>query len=281
MLGRALTEHLSAAGVDHLATGRDVDITDADGLRRFADENRPSHIVNCAAYTSVDDAERDVGAAEHVNGTGAANLAALAAERAISLLHVSTDYVFDGRASRPYATDAARAPLSVYGRTKLQGEDAVLATIAQGEARRVHVVRTSWLFGPGGRNFVTTMLRLMAERPTLQVVADQHGRPTFTRDLAAALFTLAVRTTAPSGAYHFANHGETTWHGFASAILAGARERGLPTVTEAIDAVDTAAFPRPAPRPAHSVLDTSRLEALGIVPRPWTEALGDYLDALA
>ena len=280
MLGRAVQDRLREDAVAHVATGSAVDVANRDAIRRFVDETTPSHIINCAAYTAVDDAENEREAAERVNTTGAGHLAALAAERGISLLHVSTDYVFDGRAAHPYPVDAACSPRSVYGKTKRRGEESVLATVEDGSERRVHVVRTSWLFGPGGRNFVTTMLRLMSERRTLQVVADQHGRPTYTRDLAGALTAIAIGGDAPSGIHHVCNAGRTTWHGFASAIWERARQRGWPTATEAIEAVDTRAFPRPASRPLRAILDTSGVQALGIAPRPWTEALDDYLNEL-
>ena len=277
MLGQALARCFERAGIRHTCTGREVDVGDEAALRRYADEVAPSHVVNCAGYTAVDEAERERSAAERVNALGAANLAALAAERGMALLHVSTDYVFDGRSPAPYSADAPCAPLNVYGHTKREGERAVIESMDPRTERRVHIVRTSWLFGPGGRNFVTTMLDLMVQRPALEVVADQHGRPTFTRDLADAIVAMTLRLAAPSGVYHFANAGETTWHGFASAILAAARRRELAIVTNRIEAMRTADVPRPALRPARSVLDTSTIEALGIVPRPWTEALDDYL----
>jgi len=285
MLGQAVMQRLVQLERPAVGTGREVDVRDADALHRFLDDHSVHQILNCAAYTAVDDAESDETAAAEVNAEGPRLLAQLAAERGLDLLHVSTDYVFDGQSIEPYREDAPCAPRSAYGRTKRQGEIAVAETMGDGSSERaVRIVRTSWLFGPGGRNFVTTMLRLMAERPTLKVVADQHGRPTFSRDLAAAVLALVDLSTptAPSGIYHFANAGETTWHGFAFAILEGARRRGLPVVTSTIDAVDTAAFPRPAPRPSHSVLDTGRITSvLRAAPRPWTLALDDYLDELA
>lgn len=277
MLGQAVAAQLRRLGHPFVGTDREVDITDAEAVRVQAEGF--SHIVNCAAYTAVDAAERDEATAHRVNGEGPENLARAAATTGATLLHVSTDYVFDGEAEAPYGEDAPCAPRSAYGRSKLAGEAALRGF------GRVYVVRTSWLFGPGGPNFVATMIDLMRERETLRVVVDQRGRPTYTRDLAGAMLSLLGLSgpfdpgaAAAPGVYHFANAGETTWHGFAEAILAAGRARGLSLATQEIAAITTAEFPRPAPRPAYSVLDTARLEsALGLRPRPFTAALEDYL----
>jgi len=284
MLARAVGARLGAAGVAAIGTDLELDIADPAVVLGFAEEHRFTHIVNCAAYTRVDDAEVELDQARAANATGPSNLARAAARTGAHLVHVSTDYVFDGRSSQPYVEDAPCAPQTAYGRTKREGEELVVAALGQPSVP-FHVIRTSWLFGEGGKNFVTTMLGLMAEREVLRVVSDQHGRPTYTRDLAEAALGLAgiVPSGAPaaSGFYHFANAGATTWHAFAEEILAVARTLGFELQTRTIEPVNTAAFPRPAPRPAYSVLSTRRIEqALGRAPRGWQDALAEYLGNL-
>jgi dTDP-4-dehydrorhamnose reductase len=282
MLGRALCRALERHDLAHIATGREVDVSDEKAVAAHARRRPWTHILNCAAFTAVDEAERREADAERVNALGAQHLARVAAEHDARLLHVSTDYVFDGQSPHAYRENDATAPLNAYGRSKLAGERAVLETHPAG----ARIVRTSWLFGPDSRgHFVATMLRLMHERRELDVVGDQHGRPTYAPDLADAILRLAGLTEAspaPAGIYHFANRGACSWHRFATGILEAGKAHDLPLVTESIREVTTSAFPRPAARPARSVLDTSRIEAvLGSVPRPWSETLHDYLRAVA
>ncbi len=242
----------------------DIDITDLDSVAQAIYEVGPELVVNCAAYTAVDAAESDETTAQAVNGTGAANVAEAAAQT--RLIHVSTDYVFDGTATTPYAENAAPSPRSAYGRTKLFGEQAVL------RHPEAYVVRTAWLYGAAGNNFVKTMLGLEKTRDTLSVVDDQVGQPTWSRDLAAQLILLGSSSAAP-GIYHGTNSGQTSWYGFTRRIfeLAGADpDRVLPTTTDE--------FPRPAPRPAYSVLGHERWREQGMQPmRPWEQALADAL----
>ncbi|HSV67611.1 MAG TPA: dTDP-4-dehydrorhamnose reductase [Mycobacteriales bacterium] len=220
-------------------------------------------VVNAAAYTAVDAAETDVERAQAVNAVGPANLAAACLRHDVRLVQVSTDYVFGGDAAAPYEVDAPTAPRSAYGVTKLAGERAVRAVLPES-----YVVRTAWLYGETGGNFVKTMLRLERERETLDVVDDQRGSPTWSRDLAAGLVALAAGD-APYGTYHCTNTGDTTWFGLARAVFeeVGADpERVRPTTTSA--------FPRPAPRPAYSVLSDRAWLAAGLPPLPhWRAAL--------
>ncbi len=267
-LGTDLVELLHAGDHDTAAAARsELDITDAGAVEEFvgrwaAAGASPAAVFNCAAYTNVDGAEDDEATAHAVNAVGPANLAAAAAAHGVDLVHVSTDYVFAGDATEPYAEDAPTGPRSAYGRTKLAGEEAVRAS-----APKAYVVRTAWVYGATGGNFVKTMARLERERETLSVVDDQRGSPTWSRDLAAGLIALAQ--TGRYGTYHCTNSGETTWCGFARAVfeeLGADPSRVLPCTS--------ADYPRPAARPAYSVLSDRRWKAAGLTPmRPWREAL--------
>jgi len=246
-------------------TRRELDITDADAVARAVAAVVPSVIVNAAAYTAVDAAETDEASAFTANVTAPAALAAAAAAARAKFVHVSTDYVFAGDATVPYDETAATDPKSAYGRTKLAGEQAVLAELPD-----AYIVRTAWVYGASGANFVKTMSRLERERETVSVVDDQRGSPTWSRDLARGLVALGS-SGADGGIYHCTNTGETTWFGFTRAIfeeLGADPERVLPTTT--------AAFPRPAPRPAYSVLGNRRWIEAGLDPLPhWRAALHD------
>ena len=250
MLGSAVVAAARSRGWAALGLSRTQgDLTDRGRLLGWAERFRPDVVVNCAAYTKVDAAETERELAFAVNGEGVAAAAALAEKAGARLVHVSTDYVFDGKASEPYREDAPTVPLSVYGQSKLEGERRAL------DYDRSVVVRTSWLFGPGGPNFVAAMVGLIeAGRLPLRVVADQQGCPTSTASLARALLDLALWET--TGIVHFQNREPVSWYAFAVEIArlwSGAVE---------VVPVTTAEFPRPAPRPAYSVLDVGRFEHL-------------------
>lgn len=268
MLGQDLCSALQAQGTQVTAATRaDLDIRDPDACRAAVGGH--DIVVNAAAYTAVDDAQSHEAAAFDINAVGAANLARACAQAGARLVQVSTDYVFAGTATSPYAEDAPLAPRSAYGRTKAAGEWAVRAYCPQS-----WVVRTAWLYGAGGPNFVTTMVRLAGERPTLAVVNDQRGQPTWTVDVGEAIIRL-VLAGAPFGTWHATTAGETTWHGFAQAILA---DLGLDPAR--VCATTTDAFPRPAPRPAYSVLGHGAWQRAGLPPLPrWEESLSRALDA--
>ncbi|MGF1342012.1 dTDP-4-dehydrorhamnose reductase [Streptomyces flavovirens] len=276
MLARDVLARLAGEEATPVAAGRDVvDITDAASVRAAFEEHRPAVVVNCAAWTAVDDAESQEEAALRVNGTGARILAEACREHGAVLLQVSTDYVLAGDAEQPYAEDAATGPRSAYGRTKLEGERAVLDVLPEAG----YVVRTAWLYGAGGGNFVRTMIKLEDVKDTLDVVDDQRGQPTWTVDLADRLVRLgqgALVGTAPAGVYHGTSGGETTWFGLTREIfrLLGADpDRVRPTTSEV--------FVRPAPRPAFSVLGHDRWKAAGIEPiRDWRDALGEAFPML-
>jgi dTDP-4-dehydrorhamnose reductase len=273
MLGQDLVTVLRGRGeqVTGLARG-DLDVADADAVHAAVQECRPSVVVNCAAWTGVDDAEAREADALLVNGQGARNVAAACSTARARLVHVSTDYVFSGSSQRPYGEDDPTAPRTAYGRTKLAGEQAVLGLLPD----TGHVVRTAWLYGAHGRNFVTTMARLAGERRPVDVVADQRGQPTWTVDVAGQIIALAGSGTA-AGVYHATSSGETTWHGLARQVF---RLRGADP--DQVRPVASSAYPRPAPRPAYSVLGHGRHTVAGIEPiGDWRQALRRAWPAMA
>jgi dTDP-4-dehydrorhamnose reductase len=235
-------------------------------------------IINAAAYTAVDKAETDVEYAWRINALAPACLAREAALAGIPLVHVSTDYVFDGASRRPYGENDPVAPLGVYGASKEAGEQGVRT----GGGRSV-IVRTSWVVSSSRANFLKTMLRLGAERDMLRVVADQYGAPTSATDLATALAhiarALASKAEAPTGTFHFSNAGATTWADFATEIFRLSAARGGPSA--GVEPITTADFPTPARRPAYSLLSTDRIKAVyGVSPRNWQDAISDIIDEL-
>ncbi len=311
MLGTEVASRLTSSTIDFVATDLDLDITSPDAVRAFVFEHRPDWIINCAAYTAVDQAEDDEERAHAINALGPENIARAAAELTATahgptkdlaaatgstrstatdppgapppnppaspaprLIHISTDYVFPGTATEPIPESAAPAPVGAYGRTKAAGEARLRA------AHPNHfIVRTAWLYGPAGKNFVATMLRLMGERDELSVVADQRGTPTYAADLAAALVAFVLRDSRGYGTYHYTNSGETTWHGFAEAIRDEALARGMLGSSPRIRAVTSAEYPTKAARPSYSVLSRSRIEAeLETTIPDWRDGLARYLD---
>jgi dTDP-4-dehydrorhamnose reductase len=270
MLGHSLVAAARERGHAALALSRaQADIEDAARLRYWAETFRPETVINCAAYTKVDLAEGDGrDKAFAVNGSAVRHVVEAAAAVGARLLHVSTDYVFDGTAREPYEEDAPTHPTSVYGQSKLRGEQEALAY------EKALVVRTSWLFGPGGPNFVATMVRLIDEgKLPLRVVHDQEGCPTYTPYLAGALLDLAA--TGLTGVVHYRNRERASWCDFAEEIAR------LWSGSAEVVPVTTREFPRPAPRPAYSVLDVSRFESVvGRRVEPWEEGLAEYLSGM-
>ncbi|MBB5783188.1 dTDP-4-dehydrorhamnose reductase [Nonomuraea jabiensis] len=266
MLAADVLDRTALTGEPVLALGRaELDVRDRRAVRDHMAAHRPKVVVNCAGWTAVDDAEAKEDQALAVNGTAVRWLAEACDVAGARLVHVSTDYVFDGTSAEPYPEDAPTAPLNAYGRTKLAGERAALE-------HGHYVVRSAWLYGThGADNFVRTIIRMAGERPYLDVVDDQRGQPTWTADLADYLVRL-VQSGLPPGVYHGTSAGETTWHGFAREIftLLGedpARVRPVPT----------SAHPRPAMRPANSVLAHTRWDPI----RHWHTALRAAWPALA
>lgn len=277
-VGQELRRH--AAGRDAVFVDRAaLDITDAAAVARCLAEWKPRVVLNAAAYTAVDKAEAERDLALKVNGEAPGHLARACAEIGAALLHFSTDYVFDGSGTRAWREDDPPAPLSAYGVSKLAGEQAVQAALPR------HVIlRTAWVVSPFGSNFVNTMLRLAAERDELRVVADQFGGPTMAGDIAIACWRLADRIAvsqdpAHFGIFHFAGQPHVSWHAFASAIIAESARHGgrQPKVT----AITTAEYPLPAPRPANSRLDGTKLARMhGIAAPDWRHSLVALVDDL-
>lgn len=267
-LGSELCKMLPRAG--HAAipfTHKDADFTEADKLRAAIAAQRADWVINCAAYTAVDKAEADSATAYAVNRDGARAVAEAVAGYGGKLLHVSTDFIFDGNQSRPYAEDDAPKPLGVYGASKLAGEQAVAEVLPEAA-----ILRTAWVHGAHGHNFVKTMLRLAAERDELTVVDDQIGTPSWTGDIADSL--IALIGADARGCYHFTNEGVASWYDFAVAILDEAHALGFPVKAQRVRPIPTAAYPTPARRPAYSVLDKQKIRALLGRPIPhWRESL--------
>lgn len=273
-LGRCFQDRLPD-GWSVLATDTDsLDITDEAQVQATVKSWQPDAIVNAAAYTAVDKAESEPELAARINVAGPEYLARAARHLGARFIHVSTDYVFDGTATRPYSETDATHPLGVYGQTKLDGERAVLKVNPAAQ-----IVRTAWVFSEYGNNFVKTMLRLGRERDTLGVVADQRGCPTYAGDIADAIIIL-LQQQADAGLYHFCGDEEVSWHDFAGAIFTIAGEQQLLTRTPVVNAITTEQYPTPAARPAYSTLDCGKIARLGIQPSAWREALGVIIPKL-
>ncbi|HVF92839.1 MAG TPA: dTDP-4-dehydrorhamnose reductase [Sphingomonas sp.] len=278
-LGSELARHAWPDGWEAIGLDRgELDLTDTAAIAAKVAERPWAAVISAGAYTAVDRAEDDVVTAWAVNALAPAALAAACRHAGIPIVHVSTDYVFDGKRAGGWEVDDAVAPLGVYGASKLGGELAVRTACP-----RHAIVRTAWVVSAQGNNFVKTMLRVGATRDSLNVVDDQHGSPTAAADLAAALATIAVRLAgdpaAPTGTYHFSNAGAVTWCGFAREIFAQSAARGGPAPE--VVAITSADYPTPAARPANSLLSHVAITRdYGIVPRAWQDALGDILDEL-
>lgn len=267
MLGRAFRAALEQLGASLFApVHQELDISDPDSIGAVF-KSRPAIVINCAAWTNVDGAESDPPGADRVNNLGARNLAAACRKADATLVHFSTDYVFSGRSSSPYRPDQPLQPVNVYGRTKADGERAI-----REETPEHLIVRTSWLYAPWGTNFVRTIARAAKQRPSLRVVNDQRGRPTSSEGLVRT--TLALLNRGARGTFHGTDGGECTWFEFARSIV---RLTGAPSSVEPCSSEE---YPRPARRPAYSVLDVSQTEALIGPLTPWERALEGVIPRL-
>lgn len=278
-LGQCLADQLREQGIAHtLLSRQDADINDTVVLEKIIADKGVTAIINAAAYTAVDKAESEPELAKRINEDGPAALAKLCSRFDIPLLHVSTDYVFDGNQETPYLETDQTGPTGVYGQTKLDGELAV-----QRHCPKHIILRTAWVFSEYGNNFMKTMLRLAKERDTLAVVADQFGCPTYAGDIAKALVHIATQvhtaeqnksgTQAHYGVYHYAGNEAVNWHGFATAIIEEAHKQGVLKSIPTVNAIATEAYPTPAKRPAYSVLNTEKIgQDYGVSASNWRAA---------
>lgn len=275
-VGHCLKAQLEGCAELSVPDSSALNITDRRSVRQAVETFRPDYIINAAAYTAVDKAESDAERAFAVNRDGARHLAEAAEAAGAAMLHISTDYVFDGAGGAPYDEAAPTVPQNIYGASKLVGEQAVLAA-----CRRAVVMRTSWVFGAHGQNFVKTMLRLGRERDSLGIVANQYGAPTAAADIAAALITIVRRHTPEqlaerAGIYHYCGSPYASWFEFAETIFAEAAAQGVLAKIPAVKPIATVDYPTPAKRPADSRLDCGKIRTVfGIGPCDWHSALSD------
>ena len=274
-LGHEVVREFTRGGHEVFAPSQqDMDLMYPEQVSDTVRTSQADWVVNCAAYTQVDKAESEPERVFGVNRDGVGCLAQAIVSTGGRMIHVSTDFVFDGRQSYPYREDDAPNPLSVYGQSKLEGEQAALAALPSAT-----ILRTAWVYGSHGHNFVKTMLRVAASGKPLRVVNDQVGTPTWAADIAASI--IALIDCDASGVYHYTNAGQTTWHGFASAILEEAAGLGFEVRTETVEPIPTAEYPTPATRPAYSVLDTQKIQAClpSTIPQ-WRDSLKNMLKEL-
>ena len=275
MLGSEIARQLTENKIDFVGTDIDVDITSYDALSTFAKNKSIKWIINCAAYTAVDLAESNVELATKLNATAPGNIAKVAKELDATVIHISTDYVFDGTGDSPRTEDMEIAPIGVYGITKADGEKSVSEN-----AEKYYILRTAWLYGWAGKNFVYTMLRAMNKNPAVKVVADQKGTPTFAGDLAHVILKIISKENPiPYGIYHVTDLGETTWWDFTKEIKNQGIDVGyLQNKDCVVNSCTTEEYPTPAKRPAYSVLSKDKIQqALGITLPQWQESLSVFL----
>ena len=274
MLGMEIARQLTENNMEFAGTGRDVDVTSAQELADFAKGKNISYIINCSAYTAVDKAESDVELAKRLNEAGTRNIATLAKKIHARLIHISTDYVFDGKGTEPYTEESPVAPIGVYGKTKAAGEDAVKQILDE-----YYIIRTAWLYGWTGRNFVYTMIKAINANSKIKVVNDQKGSPTFAGDLADIIIRIIKKQGVPFGTYHCTDIGEITWWDFANEIKKQGVEFGLIENKDCdIIPCTTEEYPTPAKRPQYSVLNKDKIQkALGITLPLWNDSLSFFL----
>lgn len=273
MLGTDVESLLKNEGMNYIASDQEIDITNVDELQKFAQSKPITWIVNCAAYTAVDKAEDEPKLAFKINAEGPQNIAAVAKQIGAKLIHISTDYVFDGTKKDAYTETDTPNPLGVYGASKLLGEDNIKKTLNEH-----FILRTAWLYGKHGNNFVYTMLRLFKERDEVRVVGDQFGTPTYAPDLAQVILKIMQINSKAYGIYHFTNEGKTTWYDFASQIYGTAKQRGLVTKDIVILKITTDQYPTKAKRSQNTYLSKEKIQkTFNIDVRPWQKGLNDFL----
>lgn len=272
LLGSALTRLCKAKLIEYVATGRDVDITHLSQLKKFLRSKEAqgiTHLINCAAYTDVDRAEKEPDLARAINATGPENAGLAANAIRAKVVHISTDYVFGGQSKKPYVETDPCQPTGVYAQTKWEGENNLLDVCPS-----ACIIRSSWFFGSKGKNFISSLLDKIRSEEVLRIVSDQRGRPTFVEDLSHAVLALLCH----SGIFHFANEGDVSRFQMAEKILQHVRHLELPIVCRELIPVESSYFPAAAKRPAYSVLSTDKVAGvLGFQPRPWEEAMKEYV----
>ena len=280
MLGREVERQLQAAGLQYRATDMDIDITLLEALSAHAEsifkDETSRWIINCSAYTAVDKAEDEPELAAKINAEGVKNIAECAVKFDTAIIHLSTDYVFDGKNPEPLTEDLPTSPVSVYGRTKLDGELALKSL-----TDRYFIIRTAWLYGLSGPNFVYTMLKLMEGRDSITVVNDQHGSPTNAVDLAELIVTILKTGSTDFGIYHYSNEGNITWFDFASEIYRLGREYGLVTSECEVSPCSSDQYPTKATRPEYSLLSKKKVKSVfGIDVPDWKESLAGFINEI-
>ena len=280
-VGKELVSIANQRGFDVIAAGQtELDITQLKNIESYVEVHQPDLVINAAAYTAVNKAEEEQDITYAINRDGTANLAAVSKEKNIPLLHISTDYVFDGTKSEAYSENDAVSPLGIYGISKWQGEETIRQTLPE------HIIlRVAWVFGAQGNNFVKTMLRLAKDRDELSVVADQFGRSSPAKDIAKTLIILAEQyqkeKTLEWGTYHYCGDEKVSWCGFAKEILKQAKEQGLIEKDIKVNAITTAEYQDPTKRPANSMLDCEKIKnTFGIEMPSWKESLNQVLTEL-
>lgn len=277
MLGTEIARQLKNSNIDYIGTDIDVDITKLEVLEDFANKNpKIDWIINCSAYTAVDKAEDDKDFANLLNNIGPKNISSVAKKINAKMIHISTDYVFDGTGNIPYTEDMDLKPIGVYGQTKADGEKSVIDSGCE-----YYIFRTAWLYGYDGKNFVYTMLKLMESKQELSVVSDQKGTPTFAGDLANCVIkTITSKNQIPCGIYHCTDLGEITWYDFACEIYKQGKATGKLSNECKINPCSTDEFPTKAKRPAYSVLSKEKIQqALGIALPMWNESLNVFMNS--
>lgn len=277
MLGTEVARQLKNRNIDYIGTDIDVDITKLEVLEDFANKNpKIDWIINCSAYTAVDKAEDDKDFANLLNNIGPKNISSVAKKINAKMIHISTDYVFDGTGNIPYTEDMDVKPIGVYGQTKADGEKSVIDSGCE-----YYIFRTAWLYGYDGKNFVYTMLKLMESKQELSVVSDQKGTPTFAGDLANCVIkTITAENKIPCGIYHCTDLGEITWYDFACEIYKQGKATGKLSNECKINPCSTDEFPTKAKRPAYSVLSKEKIQqALGITLPMWNESLNVFMNS--
>jgi dTDP-4-dehydrorhamnose reductase len=276
MLGQDLALQLKELNLSFIGSDREVSILDTEALKTFAESHKPSWIINCSAYTAVDKAEDDKETAYALNQKGVSNIASLAASLDIPLIHISTDYVFDGTSATPLDENSSTGPVGVYGASKLAGEEEVRKICS-----KYFIIRTAWLYGQYGPNFVYTMIKLMNKLDSLKVVDDQVGSPTWTRDITGLIGKVIQSESEAYGTYHLSGEGECSWFGFADSIFTLGKEKGLITSECSLTPCTSDEFPSPTKRPAYSLMSKEKVKKVFsyTVPR-WEDSLKSFIKGI-